>query len=181
MSPPLPGTASEVRDSADNQQADSQILKLDFSKRRPPRAGWISNMSVRPTACEMIAGILKAGQEGRIIAWKDDGLPRDLEPVEQQDGSRVTCCPAHNDHTPSFVVTDSVDERGTPKLLVHCRSGCSQENKRRANSSGQPGSDAQREIVGLPRSSTVECPTTAGRTPFARSYNCMLGLSEYGR
>jgi putative DNA primase/helicase len=39
----------------------------------------------------------------------------------------LTCCPAHDDHNPSFVASDGVDEDGKPKLLVHCRSFCGQD------------------------------------------------------
>jgi hypothetical protein len=74
-----------------------------------------------------VAGIAKAGEEGRIDAWHGNGASRDFEPIEQSDGSWLTCCPAHNDHDPSFVATDSLDEKGRPKLLVYCRSGCSQD------------------------------------------------------
>jgi putative DNA primase/helicase len=78
----------------------------------------------RPTAELLVAGIEKAGREGRIPAWREKRRTRDFEPVEQS-GSWLTCCPAHDDCNPSFVASD-VDENGKPKLLVHCRSGCSQ-------------------------------------------------------
>jgi putative DNA primase/helicase len=82
---------------------------------------------IRPTAEELVAGIAKAGEEGRIDAWRTNGRDHEFEPTEQPGGTWLTCCPAHDDHNPSFVATDSVDENGTPKLLVHCRAKCSQD------------------------------------------------------
>ena len=82
---------------------------------------------VHPTAEELVAGIEKAGREGRIPAWRDKGRTRYFEPDEQSDGSWLTCCPAHDDHSPSFVASDAEDENGKPKLLIYCRSFCGQD------------------------------------------------------
>lgn len=38
---------------------------------------------------------------------------------EQRDGNYVVCCPAHNDHDPSLVVTASGNN-----VLLNCRAGC---------------------------------------------------------
>jgi hypothetical protein len=80
----------------------------------------------RPTAELLVAGIEKAGREGRIPAWRDKSRTRYFEP-EKQSGSWLTCCPAHDDHNPSFVASDGIDESGKPRLLVYCRSGCDQD------------------------------------------------------
>ena len=80
----------------------------------------------RPTAELLVAGIEKAGREGRIHAWRGSSRTRYFEASEQSDGSYLTCCPAHDDHNPSFVASDAEDENGKPKLLVYCRSGCGQ-------------------------------------------------------
>src|SRR5215471_5627626 len=79
-----------------------------------------------PTAIELVAGIAKAGREGRIKAWRANSRERDFEPALQPDGNWLTCCPAHDDHNPSFIASD-VDENGKPKVLIYCRSGCSQD------------------------------------------------------
>jgi putative DNA primase/helicase len=104
-------------------------------KGDPPKFDGESNLwpieqniaPVHPTAIELVAGIAKAGEEGRIDAWRGNGRDRDFEPAEQPDGSWLICCPAHDDHNPSFVASDGVDKDGKPKLLVYCRSGCSQD------------------------------------------------------
>lgn len=83
--------------------------------------------AVHPSAIEVVAGIARAAEEGRISAWRGKLREHDYELTLQPDGSWLTCCPAHNDHNPSFVATDSIDQNGRPKLLVYCRSGCRQE------------------------------------------------------
>jgi hypothetical protein len=74
----------------------------------------------------LVVGIEKAGRKRRIHAWRDKSRTRYFAPEEQSDGSWLTCCPAHDDHNPSFVASDAEDENGKPKLLVYCRSGCKQ-------------------------------------------------------
>ena len=105
---------------------------------RPPRSsaaslaqfseGNLSDFGLRerPTAELLVAGIEKAGREGRIPAWRDKSRTRYFEP-EMKSGSWLTCCPAHDDHNPSFVASDGIDESGKPRLLVYCRSGCDQD------------------------------------------------------
>ena len=80
----------------------------------------------RPTAAMLVAEIAIAARQGRIPAWNSGTANRDFEPIEQPDGSWLTCCPAHDDHNPSFIASDGVDGGGQPRLLVHCRSGCDQ-------------------------------------------------------
>jgi putative DNA primase/helicase len=82
---------------------------------------------IHPTAMEIVAGIAEAAEKNLIKAWRGNSGDHDFEPIAQSDGSWLTCCPAHNDHNPSFVATDSIDENGRPKLLITCRSGCSQD------------------------------------------------------
>src|SRR5262249_44748384 len=82
---------------------------------------------IHPTAMEIVAGIAKGGHEGRIKSWRANSRERDFEPIQQPDGNWRTCCPAHDDHNPSFIASDGVDENGKPKVLIYCRSGCSQD------------------------------------------------------
>jgi len=79
---------------------------------------------IHPTAVELVAGIAQAAENRIIKAWGNK--PHDFKPFEK-DGSHLTCCPAHDDHNPSFVATDSLDAKGNPKVLITCRAGCSQD------------------------------------------------------
>jgi hypothetical protein len=88
--------------------------------------------ALHPTARELAHGIAQAGREGRIKAWRVNNRARDFDPVEQPDGNWLTCCPAHDDHTPSLVMSDSVGKNGKHKLLIHCRAGCKQDKLRGA-------------------------------------------------
>ena len=85
-----------------------------------------NSVTERPSAELLAAGIAKAGREGRVAAWKGGNNNRSIEPEEQSDGSYLTCCPAHDDHNPSLVISDGVDKSGNPILLVTCRSACAQ-------------------------------------------------------
>lgn len=82
--------------------------------------------SRRATARLLAVGIARAAEEGRVKAWKGGHRNRCVGHEEQPDGSYLTCCPSHDDHNPSLVLSDRIDETGKPKLLVYCRSGCSQ-------------------------------------------------------
>ena len=119
--------------SPQSDEAVAELFTSDFSVAPPPLwtqlAGNLSDCvpRQRPAAELLVAGIEKAGREGRIHAWRDKKHTRYFEPDEQPDGSWLTCCPAHDDHNPSFVASDVDDENGKPKLLVYCRSGCSQD------------------------------------------------------
>jgi hypothetical protein len=55
------------------------------------------------------------------------GHARDFEPVQQNNGSWLTCCPAHDDHNPSLIISDGVDKNGEPKPLLYCRAKCAQQ------------------------------------------------------
>jgi hypothetical protein len=55
----------------------------------------LAKSTSHPRAIELVAGIAKAGREGRIEAWHTNSRERDFEPVQQPDGSWLTCCPAH--------------------------------------------------------------------------------------
>jgi hypothetical protein len=76
----------------------------------------------------LAVGIAAAGGEGRIEAWRGGTRNRCAGPQEKPDGSYLTCCPAHDDHNPSLVLSDRTDETGRPKLLVYCRSDCAQDD-----------------------------------------------------
>jgi putative DNA primase/helicase len=119
--------------SAPSEEVTAEQVMSDLLENPPPlwaklRGDDLSDFALheRPTAELLVAGIEQAGREGRIPAWRHKGRTRYFARDEQSDGSWLTCCPAHDDHNPSFVVSDAEGENGKPKLLVYCRSGCSQ-------------------------------------------------------
>ena len=51
-----------------------------------------------------------------------ESIARGLDKARRNGAGWRACCPAHDDNTPSLDITD-----GNGKVLVNCRSGCSQE------------------------------------------------------
>ena len=51
-----------------------------------------------------------------------ESIARGLDKARRNGAGWRACCPAHDDHNPSLDITD-----GNGKVLVNCRSGCSQE------------------------------------------------------
>lgn len=50
----------------------------------------------------------------------DDLLSRLVKVRKGQSGQWTACCPAHNDRTPSLMITQRADE----KISLHCFAGC---------------------------------------------------------
>jgi len=53
-----------------------------------------------------------------------ESIARGLDKPRRYGHSWMACCPAHDDRNPSLTITDGDDG----KTLVHCFSGCSQQD-----------------------------------------------------
>jgi hypothetical protein len=116
-----------VRRIAAKSQHLFALAKSDLANEAPRPA--IKSEDKHPTAIELAAGIAKKGREGPIKAWRDNSRAHNFEPTRESDGSWRTCCPAHDDHTPSLVISDKTID-GQRKLLVCCRTQCKHDQNK---------------------------------------------------
>ena len=90
-------------------------------------ACWRTGTGLRPVSCGSIPQPSNFQHNGRRADVMTDSITaesiaRGLDKARRNGAGWRACCPAHDDNNPSLDITD-----GNGKVLVNCRSGCSQE------------------------------------------------------